>query len=57
MNYQVCWRNGSFPVWNAKFFYLKECAIEHYRIMKSLYSEVKILTIGGKPCQETKQEA
>lgn len=52
MNYQVCWRKDSFPCWSAKFFYLRESAIEHYRLMKSLYPEVKILTIGGSKCQE-----
>ena len=57
MNYQVCWREAGFPVWSAKFFYLRESALQHYMIMKSLYPEVKILTIGGKKCQEPKKAA
>ena len=57
MDYQVCWREVGFPVWSAKFFYLRESALEHYRSMKSIYPEVKILTIGGKKCQEPEKAA
>lgn len=57
MDYQVCWRKDSSLVWNAKFFYLRESAIEQYRLMKSLYPEVKILIIGGKKWQAQKQAA
>lgn len=51
MNYQVCWKyetDASIDPWHAVFFFLKESAIEYYKVHKSLGHETKILTIEGK---------
>lgn len=47
MDYQVCWKAENGSHWEAQFFYLRESAREYYKIMRSLYKEVKILKIGA----------
>lgn len=51
MNYQVCWKyETDAPVdpWHAQFFFLKETAVELFKVHKSLGHETKLLTIEDK---------